>query len=204
MVRNHRRCLTALGATPLIALLAFAPDAVATTQPTARAAPNSCHGLSSATDQYTLGCRAGVKLGTTAGNKNGSPPICQKLPPPLSPVKPDAYEQGLRVGYQLGYDRAFAASYKRNCVKKPLPSPSVPKPPPEPQPQTQTLESMAAAGQAAGATWGRDDGKTCTRAHAELVPPAKPDPFISAYQNGYRVGYDTAYDEAYRTNCLNK
>lgn len=197
---SSRRRLTAFGAAPLVALLALAPAATAATAPrpaTTAAAPNICHLLSQPKDPYHLGCREGFRLGLAAGYENGK--LCRKLPPPLSPVNPTPYEQGKRQGYVDGYDQAYAHTYERNCDQPQLP------PAQKPPPPAQTPSSMAAAGQAAGTTWGKEDARlTCTRAHADLVPPKTPDALITAYQNGYRVGYDTAYDEAYRQLCMNK
>ncbi|MFF5447642.1 hypothetical protein [Streptomyces sp. NPDC012888] len=195
--------LTALGAAPLIALSALAPAATAatTTAPAAAAAattfPDTCHLRSLPADPYHLGCREGFDLGVAAGHENGL--NCQKLPPPLSPVNPTPYEKGKRQGYVEGYNQAFQHTYERNCDLPQLP------PPQTQPPQSQTPEGMAAAGQAAGAKWGAEDARlTCTREHADLTPPAKPDTLITAYQNGYRVGYDVAYDEAYRRHCMNR
>ncbi|MFD8980108.1 hypothetical protein [Streptomyces sp. NPDC059564] len=203
MSGSHRHRLTTFSAASLVALLALAPAtaAAAAAHPAAPAVPTICHGLTQPNDPYHLGCRAGYLEGSSAGNKAGKPPICQKVAPPLSPVNPTPYEQGKREGYVYGYNQSFATAYKANCANKP----QVPPPPQKPPPQTQTPSSMAAAGQAAGTTWGKEDARlTCTRAHANLVPPKTPDTLITAYQNGYRVGYDTAYDEAYRQMCMNK
>ncbi|MET9609901.1 hypothetical protein ABZZ17_33355 [Streptomyces sp. NPDC006512] len=189
--------LTALGAAPIAALLALAPAAAAA-GPAAPAAPAICHLLSQPADPYHLGCREGFRLGVAAGYANGKQ--CQKLPPPLSPVNPNAFEQGKRQGYVDGYEQAYKHTYDRNCDLPQLP-PAQKQPPP----QTQTPQSMAAAGQAAGTTWGKEDARlTCTREHANLVPPTTPNVLITAYQNGYRVGYDVAYDEAYRQMCPKK
>ncbi|GHI85014.1 hypothetical protein [Streptomyces xanthophaeus] len=186
--------LTAFGAAPLIALLTLAPAAPAAAA--VPAVPNVCHLLSQPKGPYHLGCREGFRLGTAAGYQDGL--ACRKLPPPLAPVNPTPHEQGKRQGYVDGYNGAFTHTYERNCDLPKLP-------PAQKPPQTQTPESMAAAGQAAGATWGKEDARlTCTREHANLVPPTKPDALITAYQNGYRVGYDVAYDEAYRQLCLMK
>ncbi|MFI8265823.1 MULTISPECIES: hypothetical protein [unclassified Streptomyces] len=154
-------------------------------------------------DAYHKGCRVGYLLGKAAGKKTGSPPICQKLPPPLSPVNPNDYERGKTQGYRNGYDEAFSAAYAANCKKPPEP----PKKPDAPPAQQQTPDTMFAAGKTAGEGWGREDAKQCdppTRAHSDLVPPSQPNTLILAYQNGYRLGYQTAYDEAFRDNCLKR
>ncbi|MEU8777040.1 hypothetical protein [Streptomyces sp. NPDC048606] len=179
-------------ALPVAALLGIGPTAAAARS--APALPAVCHLLSQPADPYHLGCREGFRLGVAAGYENGL--SCHRLPPPLAPLDPTPYEQGKRQGYKDGYDQAFKHTYDRNCDLPQLP-PAQKQPPPAQTPQT-----MAEAGQAAGATWGREDARlTCTREHANLVPPAKPDALIIAYQNGYRVGYDVAYDEAYRQLC---
>ncbi|MFJ6798358.1 hypothetical protein [Streptomyces sp. NPDC091268] len=205
MNSRHKRSLVALGAAPIVALLAFSPPASGATAhapasaPGAASAPSICHKLSTATDMYTKGCREGVRKGREAGRKNGSPPICQKLPPPLAPVKPSAYEQGLVAGYKYGYDQAFPVAYKQNCSKQP-PAPQQP-----PKPPAQTEQSMFENGRTSGTALGAQDAKACngSRPNANLTPPKNPDTLILAFQSGYRVGYDTAYDEAFRQNCLN-
>ncbi|MFK0219377.1 hypothetical protein ACIQWN_14445 [Streptomyces vinaceus] len=214
MPRNRERVLAALSA-PLLTLLAVSPAlaATASAQATASAhqkapsravaaAPEPCHLLGRGPgDAYHKGCRAGYLLGKADGKKTGTPPICQKVLPPLSPVNPTDYERGKTQGYRTGYDEAFATAYAANCKKPPEP----PKKPDAPPPQQQTPDTMFAAGKTAGEGWGREDAKQCdppTRAHSDLVPPSQPNTLILAYQNGYRLGYQTAYDEAFRDNCL--
>ncbi|MFJ3922223.1 hypothetical protein [Streptomyces sp. NPDC090022] len=183
-----------LGAAPLAALLALAPAAAAV-DPAPAAVPATCHLRSMPADPYHLGCREGFDMGIDAGYDTGLQ--CRRIPPPLAPVNPTPFERGKRQGYVEGYNQAFKHTYERNC--------DLPQLPPAQRPQTETQESMAAAGQAAGARWGKEDARlTCTREHATLTPPAKPDVLILAYQNGYRVGYDVAYDEAYREFCMKK
>ncbi|MER6994212.1 hypothetical protein [Streptomyces sp. NPDC000410] len=192
------RCFAALGAAPLLALLPVSPAAAYHVVSTQEALPagETCHLLGlPPRSEYQKGCRAGYFQGLKAGSKNGSPPICQKLPPPLKPVKPNEYERGLAVGYKVGYDESFPKAFKANCTKKPQ------DPPPPPPAQQQTPESMFKAGQEAGTNWGKEDAKTCKREHAELKPPPQPNVLIDSYQRGYRIGYDTAYDEAFRTSC---
>ncbi|WP_327135126.1 hypothetical protein OG311_35650 [Streptomyces sp. NBC_01343] len=143
----------------------------------------------------------GARPAATVGNRDGKPPVCRKTLPPLVPPDPSPFVQGKAEGYTYGYNQSYAKSAAANkaaCAA--MNTPQAPKPP------AQTQQSMAAAGQAAGETWGRDEGKACVtaRTHARLIPQKQPDPLILAYQNGYAVGYDTAYDEAFRQNCLNK
>ncbi|MFK0044257.1 hypothetical protein ACIQU4_09135 [Streptomyces sp. NPDC090741] len=134
-------------------------------------------------------------MGRAPGRPPGAGPPVREADhdPPL----PTAGAQGYTYGYNQAYAKSAAAN-KAACDA--MNKPQAPKPP------QQTQQSMAAAGQAAGETWGRDEGKACVtaRTHARLIPPKQPDALILAYQNGYAVGYDTAYDEAFRQNCLNK
>ncbi|MEW2413716.1 hypothetical protein AB0953_08335 [Streptomyces sp. NPDC046866] len=195
------RWLAAAAVAPLTALLGFAaaPEASAAGRAAAPALPTICHKLSTKTDQYTLGCREGVRQGRAAGRADGSPPFCARRLPPLAPVKPTVFEQGKIAGWKFGYDEAFPPAFKQNCAGKQ----TEPKPPPPPPPNSQqTPESMFALGKQSGENWGKEDAKSCTRTHAELT--AGTDALVIAFQNGYRVGYDTAYDEAYRQNCLKK
>ncbi|MEU3722071.1 hypothetical protein [Streptomyces sp. NPDC031705] len=205
MPRNTIRSIAAFAA-PVLSLLAVSPSFAASPPSTPHravsAAPEPCHllGLGPG-DAYHRGCRQGYFQGYNAGVKNGSPPICQKLPPPLSPVNPNDFERGKAQGYRNGYDAGFDKAFAAKCNKPP----EQPKKPDAPPPQQQTPDSMFAAGKTAGEQWGRTDAKQCTpptREHSDLVPPSKPDTLILAYQNGYRLGYQTAYDEAFRDNCL--
>ncbi|MEU3773761.1 hypothetical protein AB0F11_11275 [Streptomyces sp. NPDC032472] len=182
-------------------ILALAPaPAAAATATGAAAVPTICHKLSTKTDQYTLGCREGVRQGRAAGFADGSQPFCARRTMPLAPVKPTVFEQGKIAGWKYGYDTAYAAAYNKNCAGKQ----TAPKPPPPPPGTQQTQESMFALGKQSGETLGAQDAKSCnnTRPNANLTPGT--DPLVIAFQNGYRVGYDTAYDEAYRQNCLKK
>ncbi|MFE2475061.1 hypothetical protein [Streptomyces sp. NPDC059389] len=199
----RRRALTplALLSAPALVLLAVVPAAARQTAPAPAAVPSICHGLTQGNDPYHRGCREGYLQGSSVGNRDGKPPICRKTLPPLVPPNPSPFVQGKAEGYTYGYNQSYAKSAAANkaaCAA--MNTPQAPKPP------AQTQQSMAAAGQAAGETWGRDEGKACVtaRTHARLIPPKQPDALILAYQNGYAVGYDTAYDEAFRQNCLNK
>ncbi|MCX4820494.1 hypothetical protein OG883_11360 [Streptomyces sp. NBC_01142] len=202
---SRNRCLALLGAAPLLAALAISPafaaggagtqESLPTAETTTAIAPNVCHGLSLPKDAYHTGCRQGFLLGSAAGRKDGSPPVCQKLPPPLAPVSPNDHERGKIQGYKYGYNQAYAKAFKENCTQKPG------EPPPPQKPPEQTYDSMFNAGKSSGTTWALEDAKTCVRTHARLTPPAKPDVLIAAFQSGYAVGYDTAYDEAFRKNC---
>ncbi|MFI6144589.1 hypothetical protein [Streptomyces sp. NPDC051109] len=204
MTRHFRRRALAplvLLSTPALVLLAVVPAAAQRPAQAAAALPSICHGLTQGQDPYHRGCREGYLQGSSSGNRDGKPPLCRKTLPPLVPPNPSPFVQGKAEGYTYGYNQAYAKSAAANkaacdAMNKPQP----------PKPQQQTQESMAAAGQAAGETWGRDEGKACVtaRTHARLIPQKQPDPLILAFQNGYAVGYDTAYDEAFRQNCLNK
>ncbi|GAA3375150.1 hypothetical protein GCM10020367_41820 [Streptomyces sannanensis] len=210
MSRNRMPRLAALGAAPLLAMLTISPavaaeglnarESLPTAETKTAAAPSICHGLSQPADAYHRGCREGFLQGSTAGNRDGTPPICRKTLPPLAPVNPNDFERGKIQGYKYGYDQAYQKAYTKNCATEP-------EQPPQQQPpqQTQqTYESMFNAGKESGTRLGLEDGKKCLRTNANLTPPAKPDVLITAFQNGYRVGYDTAYDEAFRQNCQGK
>ncbi|QES50968.1 hypothetical protein DEJ50_27165 [Streptomyces venezuelae] len=212
MPRHACRRSFAVLTTPALALslLAIAPAGAserATAQtPTSTAesvmAPTVCHGLSKPPqDQYHKGCRQGYLEGSKVGNRDGRPPICNKTLPPLSPVNPSAFERGKSQGYRYGYDQAYAKAYRQYCASQPKPQQPPPPPPPA---QQQTPESMAAAGKAAGESWGRADAEKCdlNRPNARLKPSTNT--LILAYQNAYAVAYDTTYDEVFRQKCLNR
>ncbi|MEV6583949.1 hypothetical protein AB0M92_38130 [Streptomyces sp. NPDC051582] len=211
MTRHFRRralAPLALLSVPALVLVAVVPAAA---RPSASASasaalPSICHGLTQGNDPYHVGCREGYLQGSSSGYRDGRPPICRKTLPPLIPPNPSPFVQGKAEGYTYGYNQSYAksaAASKAACAA--MNQPQAPKPP-APKPPAQTQQSMATAGQAAGETWGRDEGKACVtaRTHARLIPPKTPDALILAYQNGYAVGYDTAYDEAFRQNCMNK